>query len=169
MSRRRLVSAAVLQRQLSAALPPGATVLTAAEARAEQMSQATGRLGFVTTFLLAFAGVALVAAVFIVWNTFTLLFTRRSGELALLRVLGARPGQLLRATLAEEALVGVVASLCGLGLGIGATKVLGAALARTGTALPRPVPRPGNWIQLQLLPLLRPCFGPLHNQRSTWS
>ena len=46
-------------------------------------------LGFLQTFLLVFAGIALVVGTFLIINTFSILVAQRSRELALLRAMGA--------------------------------------------------------------------------------
>ena len=57
------------------------------------VEKAAGRLGeilgFLNTFLLVFAAVALVVGTFLIINTFSILVAQRSRELALLRALGA--------------------------------------------------------------------------------
>ena len=60
----------------------------AAQAAASDIQEA---LGFITTFLLIFAGVALVVGSFLIVNTFSILVAQRSRELALFRALGSRP------------------------------------------------------------------------------
>ena len=87
-------------------------------------------LGFFTTFLLAFAGVALFVGAFIIVNTFSMLIGQRTRELALLRALGASRGQVLRVVLGEAALVGLVGS--GLGILVGIAVAQGAKSAIKG-------------------------------------
>src|SRR3546814_16038154 len=74
-------------------------------------------MGFLTTFLLVFAGVSLVVGIFLIINTFSILIAQRSRELALLRALGASRNQVNRSVIAEALAVGVVGSTFGLGLG----------------------------------------------------
>lgn len=75
-------------------------------------------LGFFTTFLLVFAGVALFVGSFIVVNTFSMLVGQRSRELALLRAIGASRAQVMRSVLTEAALIGLVGSGLGILLGM---------------------------------------------------
>src|SRR5690606_17334087 len=75
-------------------------------------------LGFFSTFLLVFAGIALVVAALTIYNTFQIVVTQRTRELALLRALGATHRQVLGAQLLEAAVVGVVASVVGLAAGV---------------------------------------------------
>src|SRR3546814_12805825 len=58
-------------------------------------------MGFLTTFLLVFAGVSLVVGIFLIINTFSILIAQRSRELALLRALGASRNQVNRSVIAE--------------------------------------------------------------------
>lgn len=66
----------------------------AAAAEAEAQDDATDIL----TMLLPFAAVALLVGVFIIANTFTMLVTQRTRQFALLRAIGARRGQVRRAS-----------------------------------------------------------------------
>ena len=74
-------------------------------------------IDFLTTFLLIFAGIALVVSSYIIVNTFSILVAQRSRELALLRALGASKRQVIRSVQLEAFVVGVVGSTLGLGLG----------------------------------------------------
>ncbi|MFJ6623470.1 ABC transporter permease [Kitasatospora sp. NPDC091335] len=74
---------------------------------------------FLSTFLLAFAGIALFVGVFIIANTFTMLVAQRTKELALLRAVGATRRQITRSVLIEALLIGLTASVSGLLAGIG--------------------------------------------------
>ena len=76
-------------------------------------------VGILRTVLLGFAAVALFVGVFLILNTFSILVAQRTSELALLRALGAGPGQVMRSVLVEAFLVGVIASTIGFGAGIG--------------------------------------------------
>ncbi|MFC7656055.1 FtsX-like permease family protein [Pseudonocardia benzenivorans] len=71
-----------------------------------------------------FTGLALVAAVVVVASTFRILLTQRRTQLALLRCVGARSGDLVRAVLAEAAVSGLVAGVLGAGLAIGAGEIV---------------------------------------------
>ena len=76
--RRRPGAAAATSRRSPATRPPTTP--------ADDLLEA---IGFITTFLLVFAGIALVVGAFIIVNTFSILVAQRSRELALLRALGA--------------------------------------------------------------------------------
>ena len=53
-----------------------------------------------------FAGIALFVGSFIIWNTFTMIVTQRSREIALLRAVGATRRQVMRSLLVEAVLLG---------------------------------------------------------------
>lgn len=66
--------------------------------------------------VLSFVALALLMASFVIANTFRVMTVQRSKELALLRVLGARRGDLIRMLLGEALLLGVLAATVGAGL-----------------------------------------------------
>src|SRR6266508_4120395 len=75
---------------------------------------------------------------FIIFNTFQILVTQRTRELALLRALGASPAQVRRSVIAEALIVGLAASVTGLAAGFllamglqGLLKVFGIDLPST--------------------------------------
>lgn len=74
-------------------------------------------LGFLNTFLLVFAAIAMVVGTFLIVNTFSILVAQRSRELALLRALGASRRQVNRSVLTEAFAVGLVGATLGLGGG----------------------------------------------------
>ena len=88
----------------------------------EQLNQGNKVL---TLAMLVFAGLALVMASFVISNTFTMMTIQRSRELALLRVVGATRGAILRLLLLESLVVGALAASCGVGLAYLLGMVLG--------------------------------------------
>jgi len=130
------VSDEELATRVSAVLPAGYEAITReqlAEEGAESISQA---LGFFTTFLLVFAGIALFVGAFLINNTFTILIGQRTQELALMRTLGARRAQVIRAVLLEAVLVGALAALIGFAVGIGFAYLIELAFGALGIELP---------------------------------
>lgn len=111
-------------------LPDGVVAVTGAKVQAENKAALQDGLGFFSTFLLVFAGVALFVGAFIIVNTFSMLIGQRARELALLRALGSSRGQVLRVVLGEAAIVGVVGSA--LGILLGALVAMGAKAAMSG-------------------------------------
>lgn len=129
----------VSDKQLVAALKPqlpdGTEALTAKQLSDEVKSIIDTVLGFLNTFLLIFAGIALVVGTFLIINTFSILVAQRSRELALLRALGASRRQVTRSVLIEAAVVGLIGSTLGLVLGYGLAAALRALFANFGLDL----------------------------------
>ena len=92
--------------------------MTYDQAAKEAAESWTKALGFLTTALLLFAAVALLVGAFIIFNTFSILVAQRTRELGLLRALGASRSHLIVSVLAEAVVVGVVASVAGIVLGV---------------------------------------------------
>jgi len=111
----------VSQRELADAakevLPKGLQARTGDEYVEENQNALDEIMGFLQTFLLVFAGVALVVGIFLILNTFSILVAQRSRELALLRAMGASRKQVNRSVLVEAVAVGLVGSTVGLGVG----------------------------------------------------
>ena len=89
-----------------------------------------------STALVIFALISLFVGGFTIFNTFSITVGQRTRELALLRIVGASRRQVFRSVLTEAAIVGLVASLIGLGLGVLAAKGLVALLSAFGVSLP---------------------------------
>lgn len=111
-------------------------VQTGEEVQDESAAAITEGLGFISTFLLVFAGVALFVGAFIIVNTFGVLIARRTRELALLRAVGASRSQVTWSVLIEALLVGLVGGVVGLGLGILLAVVLRALFGVIGFDVP---------------------------------
>ena len=73
---------------------------------------------------------------FTILNTFSITVGQRTRELALLRIVGASRRQVFRSVLGEAAIVGLVSSLIGLGLGVLAALGLEKLLSGFGVTLP---------------------------------
>src|SRR5215207_3040990 len=116
-------------------LPDSAAALTGDAVADEFKSIIDTVLGFLNTFLLIFAGIALVVGTFLIINTFSILVAQRSRELALLRALGASRRQVTRSVLAEAAAVGLLGSTLGLVLGLGLASLLRTIFANFGLDL----------------------------------
>ena len=80
---------------------------------------ADGGLSITTVFLLSFGILAMVVAALVIANTFQVLVAQRRRTLALLRTIGAQKEQLYASVLLEAGVLGLVASLLGVALGIG--------------------------------------------------
>lgn len=82
----------------------------------DQVKTLTGDTDALTGMLLVFAVIALLVAVLVIANTFSVIVAQRTRELALLRCLGASRGQVRRSVLLEAVVMSVVASAAGVGL-----------------------------------------------------
>ena len=104
--------------RVSEVLPPRTEALTGQQLADSDSGDIKSALSFFSTFLLVFAAIAIFVGSFIIFNTFSMLVAQRSRELALLRALGASRRQVNRAVIVEAAVVGVIGSTIGLGLGV---------------------------------------------------
>ncbi|NYF97858.1 ABC transporter permease [Janibacter cremeus] len=98
--------------------PDAYETLTGADLSDRNENSLEQALGFITTFLLVFAGVALFVGSFLIVNTFGILVAQRGRELALLRAIGASRRQVTRSVLVEALVIGVIGATLGLGLGV---------------------------------------------------
>src|SRR5436190_420942 len=103
-----------LKGRIQSVLPTGYQAKTGEEAAQKASDDIKQALSFFNIALLVFAAIALFVGAFIIFNTFQILVTQRTRELALLRALGASPAQIRRSVVAEALIVGVLASIAGL-------------------------------------------------------
>src|SRR5205823_4092707 len=87
--------------------------------------------------LLAFGGIALFVGSFVIANTLSITIAQRTWELATLRTLGASRRQVLRSVMLEALVIGVLASVTGLFLGLALAKGLNSLLVSFGIDLPQ--------------------------------
>lgn len=110
------------------------------------------------------AGLSVVAAIFIVINTFQISIAERKRQLALLRIVGATIGQVRSSIYQEALLLGGVGTILGVGLGIALSRLLAQGV-QTLFGLTESVPfgiRPGAILSGVI-------FGPLVTLVSVWS
>jgi putative ABC transport system permease protein len=130
------VAPAELAREIRPLLPETAQVRTAA-AQAEAESEETrSDLGFIQYFLLAFGAIALFVGSFVIANTLAITVAQRVRELATLRTIGATRRQVLWSVVLEGAVIGLLASVVGLFLGLAIALALEALLGTAGIELP---------------------------------
>ncbi|MEU7581088.1 FtsX-like permease family protein [Streptomyces sp. NPDC041068] len=114
-----------LAERVAAVLPADRAEATTGTAQAQQQSVLVDTLTRGNAKMATvFAGVALFIGSFLIINTFTMLVTRRTREIALLRAIGASRRQVVRSVLLEALLVGLAASVAGFLLGLGIASVL---------------------------------------------
>lgn len=120
------VSQEVLRDRVQAALGQDYQAKTGAELTKAQSDSIAEGLKFFNYILLGFAGVALFVGIFIIFNTFSIIVAQRTRELALMRAMGASRRQMISSVVLEAIVIGLVASVVGLGAGVG----VGALLAQ---------------------------------------
>ncbi len=130
------ISPEQLAARVRAALPTTLIVRTGAQEAANQTSELEEKLGFLRTFLLVFAYVALLVGAFIIFNTFSITVAQRTREFGLLRTLGASRRQIMRAVIEEGVLLGVAGSVVGLFAGLGLAPALNGLFKAFGADLP---------------------------------
>jgi putative ABC transport system permease protein len=94
-------------------------------------------LGILQKFLLAFGIIALFVGAFVIANTLSITIAQRVREFATLRTIGSSRRQVLRSVMLEALVVGLVASLLGLFLGLGIAKALNALFVALGVEFPK--------------------------------
>lgn len=124
-------------REIERLLPSTAAVKTGEEQASADKKSISQAIGFIRGFLLSFGGIALFVGAFVIFNTLSITVAQRTRELATLRTLGASRRQVLRSVIAEAGIIGLTASLVGLGLGYGLSKGLTALFEAFGLGMPQ--------------------------------
>ncbi|MDX2395847.1 ABC transporter permease [Streptomyces sp. NPDC054904] len=117
-------------------LAKNAKAQTGVALAAEEAENIKKQMSGMSTMLLAFAGISLFVGVFLIYNTFTMLVTQRTKELALLRAVGANRGQVMRSVLAEALVVGALSAAIGLVSGIGLAAGMRSLMDSIGAKIP---------------------------------
>ncbi len=130
------ISEEELTSRIAAELPEGVEALTGTQITKENQDVMHEGLGFLSTFLLVFAAIGLVVACFTIYNTFQIIVTQRSREMALLRSVGASRRQVLLAQMLEAVILGVTASVVGLFAGVAVAGGLKAMMSAFGIDIP---------------------------------
>jgi putative ABC transport system permease protein len=130
------VPAQELRDRIRAVLPATVDVRTGAQQAAKDTSDLESNLGFIRTFLLVFAYVALVVGAFIIFNTFSITVAQRTREFGLLRTLGSSRRQIMQSVVYEGLLLGVGGAALGLLGGLVLAPALNALFKAFGADLP---------------------------------
>ena len=125
-----------VQDRLEATLGDDYRVITQEVDAAEQEEDFNQVISIFNTILLVFAFIALFVAAFIINNTFQIIIGQRVREIGLWRAIGATPRQVSRSVITESAIVGIVSTVVGIGLGLVLAVVLRAVLDLIGFPLP---------------------------------
>lgn len=114
----------------------GTEVRTAAEDDRFAFSSLETLVTILRTILLAFAAVAVVVGSFTIFNSLSITVAQRTKEFGLLRMVGATRRQVRAAVLLEALTIGLLASIVGLGVGVGLAEGLNALFTAVGAELP---------------------------------
>ena len=117
-------------------LPADAEVVSAAAEAKEQSDEVSEFTAIFRYFLLAFAAIALFVGAFVIFNTFSITVAQRTREFATLRTIGASRRQVLGSVILESLVIGLLASLVGLGLGVLLASGIEALFSSLGVDLP---------------------------------
>ena len=121
--------------RLATALPTE-QVITGEKFVEENQESISQFVDILSIFVSVFGYIALFVAIFIIYNTFSILVQQRTRETALLRAVGARRRQVLGASLLEAVIVGLIASFLGLlggmALATGLVSILGSLFTTSG-------------------------------------
>ena len=130
------VSSTTALSQVKAILPANAQALTGQQQAEKDAKDTNSFISFLRGFLLAFGGIALFVGSFVIANSLSITIAQRTRELATLRTLGASRRQVLRSIIVEALVVGTLASLVGLFVGLGLAKGLFRLFDAVGFTLP---------------------------------
>src|SRR4051794_28505769 len=122
--------------QVRGILPPTAQVRTGNAQAQEDKKETDTFISFLRDFLLAFGGIALFVGSFVIANSLSITIAQRTRELATVRTLGASRRQVLTSIVVEALVMGVLASVAGLFLGLGLAKLLFKLFDAVGFTLP---------------------------------
>ena len=117
-------------------LPGDVEVVSATEEAQEQADEVSDFTSIFRYFLLAFGAIALFVGAFVIFNTFSITVAQRTREFATLRTLGASRRQVLASVVLESLVIGLLASLVGLGLGVVLAEGIEALFGSLGVDLP---------------------------------
>ncbi|MDQ7908613.1 ABC transporter permease [Phytohabitans sp. ZYX-F-186] len=124
-----------LRDDIAAQLGDGYEVKTGQQLADEASGALKQGLSFFNNILLGFAGVALFVGIFLILNTFSIIVAQRTRELALMRAVGASRKQMIGSVLIEAVVIGLVASVLGLGAGVGVGALLAFVFGSVGGGL----------------------------------
>ena len=129
------VTQQALANEIKPILPPTAQVRTA-DAQANEDAKDVSFTKFIRYFLLSFAGVALFVGAFVIFNILSITVAQRVREFATIRTIGGSRKQILWSVVLEAFVIGLVASVLGLFLGVGLAAGLNALFKALNADLP---------------------------------
>jgi len=130
------VAPAKLVSEIRPILPRTAQVRSGVQQAAKDTQDTSGFTSVLQNFLLAFGGIALFVGSFVIANTLSITISQRAREFGTLRTIGATRRQIRTSVLVEGGVIGVLASVLGLFLGLGLAKGLQRLFVALGINLP---------------------------------
>ena len=131
------VSPEQLVAQIEPLLPPGTQAQTGVQEKQDATQDVEEFTSFIRYFLLAFGLIALFVGAFVIFNTLSITVGQRVREFATLRTIGASRRQVRGSVILEALVIGALASVAGLFLGLGLAKGLSAIFAALGADIPQ--------------------------------
>jgi putative ABC transport system permease protein len=129
-------SATELVKAVQPLVPAKLEVKDSAKQAAEDAEDVDEGMAMIRNFLLGFGGIALLVGAFVIFNTLSITVAQRTREFATLRTLGASRKQVMRSVVLEGIVIGLLASVIGLVLGLGISKGMIALFSALGVDLP---------------------------------
>ncbi|HSL65170.1 MAG TPA: FtsX-like permease family protein [Gaiellaceae bacterium] len=117
-------------------LPENAQVRTGERQASEEASETNEFITFLRGFLLAFGGIALFVGSFVIANSLSITIAQRTREFATVRTIGGSRRQILGSIILEALVVGTLASVTGLLLGLALAEGLFWLFDAVGFTLP---------------------------------
>jgi putative ABC transport system permease protein len=136
VSRKSGVTEAQLLSSIRAILPPQTQVKSGVAQAETDASDTNAFTSFLQKFLLSFGVIALFVGSFVIANSLSITVTQRTREFATLRTLGASKKQIRRSVMLESFIMGLLASIVGLFLGLALAKFLFWLFGQVGFTLP---------------------------------
>ncbi len=130
-------SADELVRSLEPIVPATAEVKTGAAQASADAADTNEGIAFIKYILLGFGGVALFVGAFVIFNTLSITVAQRTREFATVRTLGGSRRQVLWSVVAEGFVIGLLASVVGMFLGLGVGKGMNSLFVAMGIDLPQ--------------------------------
>jgi putative ABC transport system permease protein len=127
---------ALVAERIEDRLGAGFEAIAADDLARQQVEGFQDAIGFIRTFVLVFAGVALFVGTFVISNIFRVTIAQRTRELAVLRAIGASARQIRNLMLAEAGVISIIASAAGAVGGVGLALLIRAAFEANAVPLP---------------------------------
>jgi putative ABC transport system permease protein len=133
MAAKKGTSTSELIRAVKPLVPASLAVKDSAKQAAADAKEVNGFVNIIRYFLLGFGGIALFVGAFVIFNTLSITVAQRTREFATLRTLGGSRKQVMRSVVLEGLVIGLLASVVGLFVGVGIAKAMNALV---GSDLP---------------------------------